>query len=111
MQAPVSPLGFYNPVEQAALNVQRKQGPGQAFLNEIQRGENVNKEFLQSSGLAERLATMPNVTREEVQAMVKGSVPEVQQVVLSENVIPTYAKQFTDIHHPNFDPENCKKTV
>ena len=107
MQASVSPLGFYNPVEQAALNVQRKQGPGQAFLNEIQRGENVNKEFLQSSGLAERLAAMPNVTREEVQAMVKGSVPEVQQVVLSENVIPTYAKQFTDIHHPNFDPENA----
>lgn len=106
VQAPVSKLGFYNPVEQAALNIQRKQGPGQAFLNEIQRAENVNKEFLRSSGIAERLASMPKVTREEVQAMVKGSVPEVEQVVLAENVIPTYAKQFTDIHHPDFDPEN-----
>jgi len=107
VQAPVSKLGFYNPVEQAALNIQRKQGPGQAFLNEIQRAENVNKEFLRSSGIAERLASMPKVTREEVQAMVKGSVPEVEQVVLAENVIPTYAKQFTDIHHPDFDPENA----
>jgi hypothetical protein len=107
VQAPVSKLGFYNPVEQAALNIQRKQGPGQAFLNEIQRAENVNKEFLQSSGIAQKLASMPKATREEVQEMVKGSVPEVEQVVLAENVIPTYAKQFTDIHHPDFDPENA----
>jgi len=84
MQAPVSPLGFYNPVEQAALNVQRKQGPGQAFLKELQRGENVSKDFLQSSGLAERLAAMPNVTREEVQRMAKGSVPEVEEIVRGE---------------------------
>ena len=84
VQAPVSPLGFYNPVEQAALNVQRKQGPGQAFLKELQRGENVSKDFLQSSGLAERLAAMPNVTREEVQRMAKGSVPEVEEIVRGE---------------------------
>ena len=82
MQAPVSPLGFYDPVEQAALNIKRKQGPGQAFLNEIKGGEFVNKEFLQSSGLAERLAAMPNVTREEVQAMVKGTGPKVEELVL-----------------------------
>lgn len=107
MQAPVSPLGFYNPVEQAALNIQRKQGPGQAFLNEIQRAENVNKEFLQSSGIAQKLAAMPKVTREEVQEMVKGSVPEVQQVVLGENFIPVEVKKFTDNYLPSgFDPSD-----
>ncbi|MGA1296556.1 MAG: hypothetical protein ACO3X1_14705, partial [Burkholderiaceae bacterium] len=106
MQAPVSPLGFYNPVEQAALNVQRKQGPGQAFLNELQRGENVSKDFLQSSGLADRLAAMPNVTREEVQAMTKGTVPEVQQVMLGETVVPPHAKEWLKVHMPEFDPSD-----
>jgi len=109
MQAPVSPLGFYNPVEKAALNVQRKQGPGQAFLNELQRGENVSKDFLQSSGLAERLAAMPNVTREEVQAMTKGTVPEVQQVVLGETVVPPHAKEWLKVHMPEFDPSDVSQ--
>jgi hypothetical protein len=108
-QAPVSPLGFYNPVEQAALNVQRKQGPGQAFLNELQRGENVSKDFLQSSGLAERLAAMPNVTREEVQAMTKGTVPEVQQVMLGETVVPPHAKEWLKVHMPEFDPSDVSQ--
>jgi hypothetical protein len=108
-QAPVSPLGFYNPVEQAALNVQRKQGPGQAFLNELQRGENVSKDFLQSSGLAERLAAMPNVTREEVQAMAKGTVPDVQQVMLGETVVPPHAKEWLKVHMPEFDPSDVSQ--
>jgi len=109
VQAPVSKLGFYSPVEQAALNIQRKQGPGQAFLNEIQRAENVNKEFLQSSGIAQKLAAMPKVTREEVQEMVKGSVPEVQQVMLGETVVPPYAKEWLKVHMPEFDPSDVSQ--
>ena len=81
VEAPASSLGFYDPVHQAALNIQRKQGPGQAFLNELQRSENVNKEFLEASGLAEKLRATPNITREEVQALARGSVPEIQEVV------------------------------
>lgn len=80
-QAPASDLGFYDPVYQAALNIQRKQGPGQAFLNELQKSENVNKEFLESSGIAEKLRTTPKITREEVQNLAKGAVPEIQEVV------------------------------
>lgn len=81
MDAPTSPLGFYDPVHQAALNIQRKQGPGQAFLNELQRSENVNKEFLESSGIAEKLRNSPSITREQVQELAKGAVPEIQEVV------------------------------
>jgi len=81
MEAPTSPLGFYDPVHQAALNIQRKQGPGQAFLNELQRSENVNKEFLESSGIAEKLRNSPSITREQVQELAKGAVPEIQEVV------------------------------
>lgn len=106
VQAPVSKLGFYNPIEQAALNIQRKQGPGQAFLNEIQRADNVNKEFLQSSGIAQKLASMPKVTREEVQEMVKGSVPEVEQVMLGQTVVPPHAKEWLKVHMPDFDPSD-----
>ena len=84
VEAPASSLGFYDPVHQAALNIQRKQGPGQAFLNEIQRSENVNKEFLEASGLAEKLRTTPNITREEVQSLAKGAVPEIKEVVRGE---------------------------
>jgi len=40
-EAPVSPIGFYSAVEQAALNTPRKSGAGQAFLNDIMKGENV----------------------------------------------------------------------
>jgi len=86
MQAPASDLGFYDPVYQTALNIQRKEGPGQAFLNELQRGENVNKEFLEQSGIAEKLRTTPKISREEVQELAKGAVPEIQEIVKGENL-------------------------
>ncbi len=106
VQAPVSRLGFYDPVEQAGLNIQRKQGPGQAFLNELQRSENVSKDFLEASGIAEKLRTAPNITRDEVQAMTKGAVPEVQEVVLGSNVVPPSVTQFAKVHLPDFNPSN-----
>jgi hypothetical protein len=106
VQAPVSRLGFYDPVEQAGLNIQRKQGPGQAFLNELQRSENVSKDFLEASGIAEKLRTAPNITRDEVQAMTKGAVPEVQEVVLGSNVIPPSVTEFAKVHLPDFNPSN-----
>jgi hypothetical protein len=106
VQAPVSKLGFYDPVEQAGMNIQRKQGPGQAFLNELQRSENVSKDFLEASGIAEKLRMAPNITREEVQAMTKGAVPEVQEVVLGSNVIPPSVTEFAKVHMPDFNPSN-----
>lgn len=104
--APVSKLGFYDPVEQAGLNIQRKQGPGQAFLNELQRAENVNKQFLEQSGIAERLRSTPNITREEVQAMTKGTVPQVEQVVLGSNVVSPSVTEFAKIWLPDFNPSD-----
>jgi len=104
--APVSRLGFYDPVEEAGLNLKRKQGPGQAFLNELQRAENVNKQFLEQSGIAERLRTAPNITREEVQAMTKGAVPEVKEIVLGSNVVPPSVIEFAKVHLPDFNPSN-----
>jgi hypothetical protein len=106
VNAPVSKLGFYDPVEEAALNLKRKQGPGQAFLNELQRAENVNKQFLEQSGIAERLRTAPNITREEVQAMTKGAVPQVEQVVLGSNVVPPSVTEFAKVHLPDFNPSD-----
>lgn len=110
VQAPVSRLGFYDPVEQAGLNIQRKQGPGQAFLNELQRSENVSKDFLEASGIAEKLRTAPNITREEVQALTKGAVPQVEQVVLGSNFVSPHLNEFAKVHLPDFNP-NDKESI
>jgi hypothetical protein len=90
--APVSKLGFYNPIEEMATTLQRKQGPGQAFLNEFTKA-GISKQRLEDAGLAQKLATTPNITREEVQALTKGSMPDVDEVVLSRSVIPPFMKE------------------
>ena len=108
--APVSKLGFYDPVEEAGLNLKRKQGPGQAFLNELQRAENVNKQFLEQSGVAEKLRMAPSITREEVQAMTKGAVPQVEQVVLGSNFVSPHLNEFAKVHLPDFNP-NDKESI
>lgn len=67
VKAPANELGFYNPVEKAALNVQRKQGPGSAMVSDLKKTPGVNEERLAELGLGD-LASRPNVTREELLA-------------------------------------------
>ena len=106
--APVSKLGFYNPIEQMATTLQRKQGPGQAFLNEFTKA-GISKQRLEDAGLAQKLATTPNITREEVQALTKGSMPDVEEVVLSRSVIPPYMKEFAAIHMPDLNVNDSRQ--
>lgn len=49
--APANEIGFYSPTEAAALNLQRKSGSGQAFLNDIMKGENVRPDEIKTMGL------------------------------------------------------------
>ena len=65
--APRDALGFYSPAEQAALNMQRKQGPAQAFINDLMKGEHVRPEELEWMGVPEYLKNTPGATREDVQ--------------------------------------------
>ena len=65
VKAPANPVGFYNPAEKAALNLQRKQGAGSAFVSDLQKTPGVNQERLTELGLGD-LASRPNVTRDEI---------------------------------------------
>jgi hypothetical protein len=65
--APANEQGFYSPTEAAALNLQRKSGNGQAFLNDILKGENVRPDEINAMGLDTFLKDKKNVTAAEVQ--------------------------------------------
>lgn len=65
--APANEQGFYSPTEAAALNLQRKTGNGQAFLNDILKGENVRPDEIKAMGLDTFLKDKKNVTAAEVQ--------------------------------------------
>ena len=81
-QAPVSDLGFYSAAEQAALNLQRNKGSGQAFLNDLLKAENVKKDELQWMGVDDFLKEKPNVTKQEVQDFIANNRVDVQEVQL-----------------------------
>lgn len=65
--APANEQGFYSPTEAAALNLQRQSGNGQAFLNDILKGENVRAEEVSGMGLDTWLKGKKEVTAAEVQ--------------------------------------------
>jgi hypothetical protein len=83
-QAPVSDLGFYSAAEQAALNLQRNKGSGQAFLNDLLKAENVKKDELQWMGVDDFLKEKPNVTKQEVQDFIANNRVDVKEVRLGE---------------------------
>ena len=64
--APANEMGFYSPTEAAALNLQRKSGQGQAFLNDIMKGDNVRPDEINAMGLDTFLKGKTNVTADEV---------------------------------------------
>jgi hypothetical protein len=68
--APANESGFYSPTEAAALNLQRKSGSGQAFLNDIMKGENVKSDEIKAMGLDTFLKDKKNVTTAEVQDFI-----------------------------------------
>jgi hypothetical protein len=88
-QAPVSPIGFYSAAEQAALSLPRKSGTGDAFLNDLMKGQDVKKDELSWMGLDDYLKGKPNVTRQEVQDYIAGNRVDVQEVKLGGNEAPS----------------------
>lgn len=89
-QAPVSPLGFYSAAEQAALNLPRNKGTGQAFLNDLMKAPDVKKDELSWIGLDDFLKDKPNVTKQEVQDFIANNKVDLQEVRLGES--PPYDK-------------------
>jgi len=85
--APASNLGFYSAAEQAALNLPRKEGPGNAFLNDLMKASDVKKEELEFMGLDAFLRGKPKVTRQEVQDFISNNRIDVKEVQLGGNVV------------------------
>ena len=83
-QAPVSELGFYSAAEQAALNLPRNKGTGQAFLNDLMKAPDVKKDELSWIGLDDFLKDKPNVTKQEVQDFIANNKVDLQEVRLGE---------------------------
>jgi len=82
--APTSDIGFFSAVEQAALNIKRNSGTGQAMLNDITKGENVKADEIKWIGLDEFLAGKKNVTKQEVQDFIANNKVDVQEVTLGD---------------------------
>jgi hypothetical protein len=80
--APQSDIGFYSASEQAALNLQRKSGSGQSFLNDIKKQANVKPDEIKWIGLDSFLANKKNVTKQEVQDYVANNKVDVQEITL-----------------------------
>lgn len=78
--APKSDIGFYSAVEQAALATPRKSGTGQAFLNDISKGQDVRVDEIKWMGLDDFLKGKQNVTRQEVQDYIANNRVDVQEV-------------------------------
>ena len=86
-QAPVSELGFYSAAEQAALNLPRKSGTGESFLNDLMKGQDVKKDELSWLGLDDYLKGKPNVTRQEVQDFIANNRVDVREVRLGDKEV------------------------
>ena len=81
--APVSPAGFYSAAEQAALNLPRNKGTGQALLNDLMKGADVKKDELQATGVLDAFANRPQATKQELVDFLQANRVEVGQTVKS----------------------------
>jgi hypothetical protein len=78
--APKSDIGFYSAVEQAAMASPRKSATGQAFLNDISKGQDVRADEIKWLGLDDFLKGKQNVTKQEVQDYIANNRVNVQEV-------------------------------
>jgi hypothetical protein len=83
LKAPANDLGFYNPAEKAALNLQRKKGTGATFVSDLKKQPGVNDERLAELGLGD-LASRPNVTKEELIAAADQNRIPLRETVRTE---------------------------
>jgi hypothetical protein len=82
--APRSKIGFYSAVEQAAMASPRKSATGQAFLNDIMKGQDVRADEIKWMGLDDYLKGKQNVTKQEVQDYIANNRVDVKEVQLGD---------------------------
>ena len=104
-KAAVSPAGFYSAAEQAALNLQRNKGPGQAFINDLMKSPDVKKEELQYTGLIDAFANKPQATKQELVDYLRVNRPDVKSRTLRDIEDVTYDQAESEyIRQTGFSP-------
>jgi hypothetical protein len=83
--SPKDEFGFYSKLEKEAQNIPRKQGNGQAFLNEFKKLQ-VTPNELEATGMADFLKSKNNFTRDEVIDYAKQNRPVMNEKVLQKNL-------------------------
>ncbi len=86
VKVPADELGFYSATEKAAVNLQRKSGSGQSFLNDITKQPGVKKDELEATGLTEWLKSKPAVTKDEVVDYINNNKIQVNEVTKAKNL-------------------------
>ncbi len=81
----VNAMGFYSAVENAAMNLNRKSGSGQSFLNDIRKAPNIKDSEIKWMGLDDFLKGKKNVTAEEVQRYIRDNRVDVQEITYQDN--------------------------
>ena len=78
--APKMAEGFYSALEKASLKLNRKEGTGQGFLNDLKKGEKVTSDELEFTGVADKLKDVKKISKEEVQELVSNSKIELNTI-------------------------------
>ena len=81
--SPKDQFGFYSKLEKETKNLQRKQGNGQAFMNDLQR-LGVKPHELEATGMAEFLKNNKNLTKEDIIGFAERNRPVMNETVLSK---------------------------
>ena len=84
IKAPANEIGFYNPAEKAALNLQRKKGAGNAFVSDLKKQPGVNDERLAEIGLGD-LSNKPQMTKEEIISAAEQNRIPLRETVRRDN--------------------------
>ena len=78
-QARPDELGFYSAVEESVLNLKRKKGSGDAFINDIMKYPNVTKDEMNWMGLTGFLKGKKSVTAEDIQKYVDANKVQISE--------------------------------
>ena len=89
--SPKDKFGFYSKLEKEAKNIQRKQGNGQAFKNDLLR-LGVKPDELEATGMDEFLKKNPKLTKEDVVGYAERNRPVFKEIELGGDYSDNLAK-------------------
>lgn len=103
--APANEQGFYSPTEAAALNLQRKSGSGQAFLNDLLKQENVRPDEINAMGLDEWLKGKKDVTAAEVQDYIANNKIQLGESTYKDQpkITPEQKTRLSELQRTNYN--------